>query len=485
MAGSTPVLERLPCGTPRTPPGFLRVAWLPARRVPTMKSVGDQRCMSCGEAIHVDPRFSAWCPHCLWNVDPVPGPPDPQGRQARRQADDRRIAAEVHDHVVREGAAPSSWARAAVLTAAVVVHLATLLLIVAVLRVLVSDLSLFVRLVLLALLGPLVVAVWPRPARLDTDARTLTPDLAPAALAMVEHVAATVGVPAPDVLALDTEYRASLEVVGWRRRPVLVLGWPLWNVLDRQAKVALIAHELGHLASGDVRRTLPVALASDTLRRWVKVFAVGPGGWDRAMYKVTFAPGAGGSGSGAGDYAMVLHGGSAAGGLAALLEVATQTMMRPVAHGFALLAGAFDSAARRAGEPAEYLADQAAARVAGTSAVVEMLRMSALGRPAERAVTTAVNRGEHDIWAAERQAFAELPAAEVDRAVIAGAQRWDRVDAAHPPTHLRLDVLNQGRQETALVVLGAGEIKEMDRELGAQVRRDRVAVTLSRMPSPR
>jgi len=432
--------------------------------------------MSCGAGIYVDPRFSAWCPHCLWNVDPVPGPPEPQGRQARRRARDRRIAAEVHERFVRDGAPPSSRRRAAVLTAAVIVHLTTLLLIVFVLRLLVSDLSLFARLVLVALLAPVVVAVWPRPARLDTDARTLTPDIAPAAIAVVEQVAAALGVSAPQVLALDTEYRASLEVVGWRRRPVLVLGWPLWNVLDRQAKVALIAHELGHLASGDVRRVLPVALASDTLRRWVKVFEVGPGGWDRAMYKVRFT-------HGTGDYAMVVRGGSAAGGLAALLELATQTMMRPVAHGFVLLARAFDSAARRAGEPAEYLADQAAARVAGTSAMVEVLRMSALGRPAERAVTTAVNRGDQDIWAAERQTFAELPAAEVDRAVMAGGQRWDRVDRDHPPTHLRLDVLSQGRQETARVVPDAGAMKEMDRELGAQVRRDRVAVTLTRMPS--
>jgi len=67
--------------------------------------------------------------------------------------------------------------------------------------------------------------------------------------------------------------------------------------------------------------------------------------------------------------------------------------------------------------------------------------------------------------------------------VLAGGQRWDRVDAAHPPTHLRLDVLSQGRQGTALVVPDAGTMKEMNRELAAQVRRDRVAVTLTRMPS--
>ena len=434
----------------------------------------EQECLGCGQAIYVDPRFSAWCPHCLWNVDPVPGPPEPQGRQARRRERERRLAVGVHDRVLRDGAAGSSGPlRAAVLGAAVVTHLVSLLLVGVLLWLLIADLAFVVRLVLVPPVAVLVLAVWPRPRRLEPETRTLTPGDAPGAFEVVGQVAAALGLPAPQLVAVDTEYRASLVRVGWQRRPVLLLGWPLWNVLDAPAQVALVAHELGHLVDGDVRNTLPVSLASDTLQRWAGAFHVEPGNWERAMYKVRFS-------SGTGDYAYVVHGGtSSAGSLSALLELLVGWVMRPLAYVSGTLQRAFESAATRAGEPSGYVADQAAARVAGTAATIRMLSVGSLAGPAERAVTNAVNRHLPDIWTAEREAIGQLPPSEVDRAMIACGLRWDRADSAHPPTHLRLDVLASRPEEPAAVVPSAEAITAMDRELRAQVRRDRVAVAFS------
>ena len=440
--------------------------------------MGAQECLGCGAPIEVDPRFSAWCPHCLWNADPVPGPPEPRGRQARRRDRGRRLAAEVHERVLRDGARPSSGPlRTAVLLAAVVTHLASLVLIGVLLWLLTADIAFVVRLVLVPTVGVLVVAVWPRPRRLDPDARSLTAADAPAAFEVVGQVAAALGVATPPVVAVDTEYRSALVRVGWARRPVLVLGWPLWNVLDGQAQVALIAHELGHLVDGDVRNTLPVPLASDTLQRWARVFQMSPGNWDRAMYKVKFS-------SGTGDYAYVIRGGtSPTASLSAVLELFVGWIMRPVAYVLATLQRAFESAATRAGEPSGYVADQAAVRVAGTAATIGMLRVGALEGPAERAVTSAVNRNLPDIWAAEREAITYLPASEIDRAMIACGLRWDRADAAHPPTHLRLDVLATRPEQPPSVVPAAAALAAMTRELASQVRPDRVDVSMSRTPS--
>ena len=166
-----------------------------------------------------------------------------------------------------------------------------------------------------------------------------------------------------------------------------------------------------------------------------------------------------------------------------MLELFVGWVMRPVAYLFAALQRAFESAATRAGEPSGYVADQAAARAAGTAATIRMLRVSALEGPAERAVTSALNRNLPDIWAAEREAITHLPASEIDRAMIACGLRWDRADAAHPPTHLRLDVLAARPEQPPAVVPAAGALDAMDRELAACVRRDQVAVTLSRTPS--
>jgi Zn-dependent protease with chaperone function len=440
--------------------------------------MGERECLGCGQAIQVDPRFSAWCPHCLWNVDPVPGPPEPQGRTARRRDHERQLATQVHDRVVRDGArVPSGPLRAAVLAAAVVTHLVSLLLVGLLLWLLIADLAFIVQLVLVPPVAVLVVSVWPRPGRLDRDVRTLTARDAPATFEVVRQVAAALAVPVPEVVAVDTEYRAALVRVGWGRRPVLVLGWPLWNVLDGPGQVALVAHELGHLVDGDVRTMLPVSLASDTLDRWARAFRMSPGNWERAMYKVRFS-------EGTGDYAYVVRGGThEAASLSALLEVVVGWVLRPVAFVLGALQRAFESAAARAGEASGYVADDAAARVAGTAATVRVLRTACLSGPAERAVTSAVNRNLPDIWAAEREAITQLPSSEVDRALIACGQRWDRADASQPPTHLRVDVLVTRPEQAAAVVPPAATMAAMDRELGAQVRRDRVAVSLSRTSS--
>ena len=84
----------------------------------------------------------------------------------------------------------------------------------------------------------------PRPQRPSPRAVRVTTTDAPALLALVDEVAATVGARPPDSVAVDTVYATTLVPVGYRGRATLVLGLPQWTALDDDERIATLAHEL-------------------------------------------------------------------------------------------------------------------------------------------------------------------------------------------------------------------------------------------------
>ncbi|WP_203839263.1 M48 family metalloprotease [Winogradskya humida] len=79
---------------------------------------------------------------------------------------------------------------------------------------------------------------------------------APVLRGLVDRAAEKTGAPRPDLLVVDTEFNAWAAVVGFRRTKVLALGLPMILALTEQQLVAVIGHELGHLAYQDGFRRL-------------------------------------------------------------------------------------------------------------------------------------------------------------------------------------------------------------------------------------
>jgi Zn-dependent protease with chaperone function len=95
-------------------------------------------------------------------------------------------------------------------------------------------------------------------ARIVTETRDPDADLgvvlvrldAPTLFQEVNQVARRLGVKPPDQIRLA--YLPCCGVVGWRRSRILLLGLPLLQVLTVAEFRAVLAHELTHLARGDV-----------------------------------------------------------------------------------------------------------------------------------------------------------------------------------------------------------------------------------------
>ncbi|MFJ7067968.1 M48 family metalloprotease [Streptomyces sp. NPDC101115] len=406
---------------------------------------GAEACPTCGEPVPVDPRFVTWCAACDWNVDPVDGDtgpdPEPDRVERLRRAMAHRYGEQLFADLAREpdpgsGAPPRPGAAGVLATVlALAVHGLTLVVAFLGLWFLIAGWGEGAQPVIGVLLLGLAVLLRPRFGRLDERAELplLERADAPRLFGLLDEIAAAVGTRGVDAVVLDADVNAGVVTYGLRRRRVLVLGMGLWAVLTPQERVALLGHEFGHYAHGDTRHSLLVGSALNSLTTWLYMLEPSPG---RSLLD----------------------------GFSNLLTA----LPRWGVYGLVLL---LDQATLRASQRSEYLADGAAARIAGRDAAVGMMERllaassaeTALGRevvaartrsggPARRGAPAGRRDEAADgLWERVATEVRRVPAHEYERLRRAGELRGHCVDATHPPTHLRIrHVARAGRPKPGL-----------------------------------
>ncbi|MFJ1865285.1 M48 family metallopeptidase [Streptomyces sp. NPDC088097] len=389
-------------------------------------------CPECGSAVPVAERYVDWCAECGWNVDPAAPDPAP-GRLAAAR---RRLVQELGEQLASEveeaaaGGARPDRDPAAVLAfgLALLVHAVTLLLVVGGLALVLLGWDTGVQPVIGALLLGLAAALRPRPVRLPKDGQVLHRADAPHLFELVDEVAGAVGTTGVHTVLVNAEYNASVTTYGVRRRRVLTIGLPFWEVLTPQERVALLGHELGHFAHGDIRYGRITGGALHALAVWHYVLAPTPAErlLDRFVNAVTFLP-------------------------------------RWVAYGLLLL---LDRLTLRASQRAEYLADASAVRAASPGAAVGLMDRLLVGDAVEaelrrQSVVARMGGGrtgrevreaaEAGLWERLAARVAAVPEREYERLRRVSALRGHSVDHTHPPTHARRRHMAAGAPVAALV----------------------------------
>lgn len=419
-------------------------------------ATGAGACPGCGTTTASLRDAVPWCPGCEWNLDAY----DPRRREREFGWTwvDRwthRLAFQATGRQFRQlvgrplGDGGSNGAR--VLTAVV-----SLLLVAAVLALAVVGGWLIVAfpfpnlaIVLGVAMVGLAVALRPRFGRVDPDLEVLSRDRAPELFGLIDEVAAAIGAPAPHVVGVDGDINAYANAVGVRRRRVLGLGLPLWGSLPAGERVALLGHELGHFVNGDPRRGLLTQPAFTMLASAADLFR---------PVRTTI---------GAGLVEMV---GDA-------LGRAFQWVVSRVLFGAYLV---LVSVALRDSQRAEYLADDLAARVAGTTAATGLLDALLAGESMALAVRVQTRAGHGpDRW---RSAFAEARAASSDRLPLLrqlSVRDEASLFAAHPPIGLRRRMLAGRPWQDPAVVLTPARMERIDAELAGEYARFRRTVAWS------
>lgn len=374
-----------------------------------------QLCPDCGAEIRHDARFTPWCAQCEWNVDPVRAVEKPPRFFERRR---RLLAQRQGERLLTEVAQgaplrPHSDAFS-VLTQviAVLVHGVTVVLVGFGIWFIVGGLGATLFVVGLFLLGVAVV-LRPRIARLPSRVPLLDRSAAPELFALVDEVAAAVGTRGVDRIAIVGNLNASVNVYGIRGRRLLTIGLPLWEILPPQERVALLGHELGHFANGDLRYTTLVGSALRSLAAWSYLLAPTEysGNWGFVVVNViTYLPWVAIEGMGMLLYRLTL----------------------------------------RAGQRGEYLADRFSATVGGSEAAISLTdRMlldsvvqTTLGRERSRQrmlprTHDVPPKGSEELWGRLAEEVGSIPVSELKRLRLAGEREGHAVDSSHPPTYLR------------------------------------------------
>ena len=385
---------------------------------------------------------------------PAPSPPRPAPARPRGSWFARRKVAAVdagsartHDILlsqVSRGERPSQTTR----TGAAVVALSVTVLVAYAVAVVLLVLATFAPKNLYGWVGVVigwlvVVAVAPRPNRLD-DVRPLTIDECPNLHRHVAAVADAVGTRPPDDLAVSTDFNAGVTRLGWGRRQVLVIGLPLWTLLTDDARLALLAHEMGHLRGRDATTGYVTWTAHGILHRFATLLTPLP-----ADAYTDFA-----------DYRPVIEESQAT------MNAVGSFLLRIASLPATLLLLLFERLDAVSSQRGEYLADLRAAEVAGSHALVNLL-VTLENVPGLHTLAAAGVRRREDPFVV-LDTVRERPAptsVQVDAARQRAREQDLRWDSSHPRDDLRLSLVEARAAERTL------ERTDVEHEAAAELAR--------------
>jgi Zn-dependent protease with chaperone function len=195
----------------------------------------------------------------------------------------------------------------------------------------------------------------------------------PALFAVADTVGSALGAPKVHAIVVDETFDASCTRVGFRRRPVLFLGLPLWASLTAAGRGGLLAHQLAHLVDHDPEQDLwtqPALSTISTLARATRRRS-------RMIPPVEIQGGKNGEIS-AGQYTLMIIGGANSQmtfGGKGIVESIAQTFanaaMMPFHWLFTRLDRRLRAVTSHGRQRAEYYADALAVQVAGSAATIE------------------------------------------------------------------------------------------------------------------
>jgi heat shock protein HtpX len=284
--------------------------------------------------------------------------------------------------------------------------------------------------------GLILTAIYmaPRPARFP---RTVASKATfPALHEAAGTVARGVGAEPPQAIVLSFHFNARYQRAGWRRRQLLTLGLPLLAILDDREFVALVGHEMAHGVNGDQIRGFFVGSAINSLGRWYHVLSP-----RRSRHQMEV-------------------------GVTGLVTL----IMSPIQRAFAQIPRATAMLLLhllwRESQRAEYLADDLAARVAGTEATISLLAKLQLETLVDVAIqNVAMGASRETVLALVSTRCAALPARERKRLDAVSRLESSRLDSTHPPTGFRVALLEARPIVVPSVHLAATTWRAVEQEI--------------------
>ncbi len=288
--------------------------------------------------------------------------------------------------------------------------------------------------------GFILLAWAARPRPVEPPRHLISRSDFPTLHTLCQRIACQLEAPPLTGIGVSTDFGANYRTAGWRSQRFIEIGTPLLAVLNRDERIAVLAHELAHGANGDPLRGRYLFGAVMMLSTWgvaVRPLSIGTSG-----------------------------DGMAFGPIISIIAIPFELAQLLVSELIFQLAKSMLLLTCRQSQRAEYLADRLAAQVAGTAASQSALEKTYLEKVVSSALRTRalmsldgpledfLNNAANAVPEPELQALREE----------SRASKW-QVDATHPPTAYRVEMLALGGHSFPLILLSPEEQCALDAEM--------------------
>lgn len=272
---------------------------------------------------------------------------------------------------------------------------------------------------------------WPTRNKIPT--MKLTRGDYPALHRLMDEISKVTGSPKVTSLIAHYEFNAFAARSLLRRQTTVGLGVPLFSILNLREKIAVIAHELGHLANRDMTRKLIVRQAMRTLGSCYHLLI------PKYDYSELFGP--------------FYH----------LIVIIRKRLADLVYYAYYLLGLSVWKQSQRS----EYYADLTSARVVGTNAAAAALGKlhfsptywMTLEKVAQHGYTT-------ELFEELRKFTNNVPEKEQRRIQKISESLAVQPDSSHPPTMYRIQNLNRHPVDIPSLALDETFIEQLNQEFG-------------------
>ena len=410
---------------------------LDSQKVETQPSLqmNEQQCPQCQAFIPVFPGYPTWCDQCGWNLQVQEPSPFDNLFDKLYRATGQKLNQQLFEQMVKTKLLKPGWSFSKTLAflLAGCVHGVTLIFIV--LGIWLSTLG-WPNLWGLIPGLPCFLFAWlllPDLPKLPTQ--PLPRNQFPTLYQLTDRITQSLGSSPIDGIVWDIHFNAAFGQFGWKRKKILILGIPLFAILDEQEKVALLSHELAHGVNGDPSRSFFISAAIHSLATWYTII------YPHNRWHMSIGP-------------------------IAILMFLINLVSLLLAGLIWLWAYILVHLLWRDKQRAEYLADFLAARVSGTDAQLATLEKVHLNETFRLSLKIAyLNREGQNFFTRFKQRIATVPSRELERIRRVEKLEYARLDATHPPTAQRIEFLKAHYVPETKVVLSLVELTQLEQEL--------------------
>lgn len=251
----------------------------------------------------------------------------------------------------------------------------------------------------------------PRAPKLDKTEHLIAREEFPNLFSAVDQLADAMKVRKIDGIVINEDFNASVTQIGWTRRNIIKIGYPLFSILEPEEQMAILAHEFGHIKNGDLTRSFYIGSALFSIQTWYELLEPVPLD-ERENMGIAELPV---------YYFMAL-----------IAQI-------PYLFYFLLVHFLYDNA-----QKGEYLADDRSANTVGYHHLIKAMKKFEYAETFYSTVRDmAINRNKLNLFHVMHERIVTMPLREKERLSRCSQMESAKLDATHPPTYYRVQMLEK------------------------------------------